>query len=180
MDYFISDMHFGHSNVIRLNNRPFKTVEEMNQFMINAWNSKVTDEDTVYILGDVSYRSEVDVVKLLKGLKGKKVLIVGNHDKKNLKNPAFRKCFEEICDMKTIILNNVRVVMCHYPLAEWDGYYREAYHVHGHIHNNTGIRAYEIVKSEPRALNAGVDIIGFAPATFEELIMLNKQFKESH
>jgi calcineurin-like phosphoesterase family protein len=180
MVYFIGDTHFGHSNVLRLCNRPFNNVEEMNQFIIDSWKSRVTNEDDVYILGDVAYKSQTDIVKILKSLPGKKHLVTGNHDRKNLKNQSFASCFVEVKDLQEIVLDNKRIILCHFPLGEWDGYYRGAYHIHGHIHNNTSIKVYQFLKQEERALNAGVDIINYAPATFEELVAYNQVFKSTH
>lgn len=80
--YFIADTHFGHDRIIEICNRPFADVEEMNAQLIQKWNNKVSDEDTVYILGDFCFKmSKQDAIKILKQLKGKKVLIRGNHDK---------------------------------------------------------------------------------------------------
>lgn len=180
MDYFISDLHFGHANIIKLNNRPFETVEEMNAVLINNWKNRVTASDDVYIIGDVSFKCSVDIVKILKGLPGKKHLIVGNHDKKNLKNPAFRDCFVEINEMQLLRYQDKTIVLCHYPLAEWDGYFRGFYHIYGHIHNNVSNKAYRIMKEEERALNAGCDITGYMPVTFDELVLCNESFKSIH
>ena len=101
MYYYIADTHFGHDNIRRLSNRPFDTIEEMDKTIISNWNSRVTDEDDVYILGDFSYKSE-DPISYLKQLKGYKHLIVGNHDGRLLKNPACKKYFVEIVDIKIV------------------------------------------------------------------------------
>ena len=79
MVYFIADMHLGHDNIIRLCGRPFKYVEDMDATIINNWNSRVKDEDTVYILGDIAFKSVSDPVQIIKKLKGHKILIKGNH-----------------------------------------------------------------------------------------------------
>ncbi len=79
MFFFIADTHFGHNAIIDLCHRPFKCVEEMDSFMIERWNEKVSHNDTVYIIGDLFYKHK-DPEKILKQLKGKKRLIVGNHD----------------------------------------------------------------------------------------------------
>ena len=68
MVYFIADMHLGHDNIIRLCGRPFKYVEDMDAAIINNWNSRVKDEDTVYILGDIAFKSVSDPVQILKKL----------------------------------------------------------------------------------------------------------------
>ena len=178
MNYYIADMHLGHTNIIRLCNRPFNDVNEMNETLISNWNSRVTDEDTVYVIGDFAYKSAEDPVKILKQLKGRKVLIEGNHDKGNLKNSAFRAEFDEIRSMKSIIDNDRRIVLCHYPIVEWDGYFKGAYLVYGHIHNNIKNRAYKVMKDEKLALNAGVEITGYMPVTFDELVKCNITFNE--
>lgn len=69
MNYYISDMHLGHKNVLKFDVRPFQSVEEMNETLIVNWNRKVTDADDIWILGDFCYRSEKDPSFYLKQLK---------------------------------------------------------------------------------------------------------------
>ena len=80
MDYFISDLHFGHKNVIRFCERPFKTVDEMNCEIVKRWNEKVTDGDRVYVPGDVFLCDIDEAACWIKQLNGYKILIKGNHD----------------------------------------------------------------------------------------------------
>lgn len=80
MNFYIADMHFGHKNVIRYDNRPFDSIEEMDKAMITLWNETVGDNDVVYILGDFSWYKEEKTAFILGCLKGHKVLIKGNHD----------------------------------------------------------------------------------------------------
>lgn len=174
--YFISDIHFGHTNVIRLSQRPFESIEEMDKEVIKNWNSRVKEEDTVYILGDFWYKGADNPVNYIRQLKGKKILIKGNHDTKALKNQVFLTYFEEIVDMKEIVLDGKHIVMCHYPLLEWNGYFRGSYMVYGHIHNNKP-KFSEYILQEDRLLNAGVDIVGFMPVNFNELVERNIEFK---
>lgn len=173
MNYYISDLHLGHYNIIKLCNRPFVSVEEMDETIINNWNSIVQDTDTVYIGGDFCYKSGKDPVEYLKRLNGKKHLCIGNHDKALLKNTAARKYFESIKDIYNIEDNGKRIVLCHYPMVEWDGFFRNSIHLFGHIHNNTGNVAYNIVKSIPNCYNIGADVLGFTPRTLEEIIRAN-------
>ena len=58
MIYYIADMHFGHKNVLRFDNRPFADTELMDEVLIHNWNERVTDEDTVYVLGDAFWKNE--------------------------------------------------------------------------------------------------------------------------
>ena len=108
MNYYIADTHFGHDNIRRLSNRPFETIEEMDNTIIDNWNSRVNDNDDIYILGDFSYKSE-DPILYLKQLIGRKHLIVGNHDGKLLKNPVCKNYFIEICDIKWLMIMERRL-----------------------------------------------------------------------
>ena len=89
MNYYIADTHLGHDNIRKLSNRPFNTVEEMDEVIINNWNRRVADNDDIYILGDFSYKGK-DPISYLKPLKGRKHLIVGNLDGKLLKSQIGR------------------------------------------------------------------------------------------
>lgn len=179
--FYIADPHFGHANIIRLNNRPFYNVDEMDKTMIKNWNSCIlSNNDIVYVVGDFAFKSANHPAGILEQLNGRKVLIKGNHDGKNLKDPAFRRNFEEICDRKIINDNNRMVVIDHFPLIEWDGFFRGSYLVYGHIHNNVTNYAYECMKKLDKALNAGVDINQFMPVTLDELIVNNQIFKSQN
>lgn len=177
MFYYIADTHFFHENIIRLCNRPFTDSREMNNYILDMWNKRVKPEDTVHIVGDVAYRNNPEeTIAFLKKLKGKKLLIEGNHDTKMLAIPEFRALFSEIDQMKLVYDNGQRVFLCHYPMVEWPGYFSGTCHVYGHIHNNTQNNAFRIVKDLPNAFNAGVDITGFTPMTLEELKEANRKF----
>lgn len=89
--YFIADPHFGHANMIKLANRPFKNLEEMDKILIKNWNNTVKPEDEIYIIGDFSWYTNLEKINsLLKKLNGKKFLITGNHDH-FLKNKNFNR-----------------------------------------------------------------------------------------
>ncbi len=131
MKYYISDLHIGHTNVIRYDNRPFENVEEMNKMLVRNWNSVINSTDEVYVLGDFAWKNALGV-EVLKQLKGRKFLIKGNHDKINEK---MEKYFEWIKDYAVIYDKQTKVVLFHYPIANWDGQYRGSVHLYGHIHN---------------------------------------------
>lgn len=180
MNFYISDLHLGHYNIINLSHRPFKTAEEMDEAIIANWNSVVGPEDDVYISGDFSFKSGKNPKKYLDRLNGKKHLIIGNHDGSVLKDPVCRRCFVEIKDRMEVKDGNRMVVIDHYPLVEWNGFYRGVVHFYGHIHNNVNNATYSIVKQIPNAYNIGADILGFTPRTFDEVIELNKKFFAEH
>lgn len=188
---FTSDLHLGHNTIIATCNRneetcgrSFSTIEEMNSFLIEKWNAKVNDDDDIYILGDLSYRSGVSVKTYLKQLKGRKHLIEGNHDYNWEKNIVdLTEFFVSVSKLEVIKIDNKMITLCHYPLLEWNGSRRAknqdtsiSWLIHGHIHNSRdGVFEY-IKENLPCALNAGVDINGFEPVTFEELLRNNNRW----
>ena len=80
MIYFTADLHFGHSNVISYENRPFQTVEEMDGALIQNWNRRVSPEDEIFILGDLTLKGPEKANAVLEQLQGRKYLVRGNHD----------------------------------------------------------------------------------------------------
>ena len=95
MIYFTADMHFNHKNIIRHCNRPFESVEEMNEVIIARFNAKVKQKDSLYILGDAVWGSADSANKIMKRLNGKKFLIRGNHDYRWVENQEFDKTMFE-------------------------------------------------------------------------------------
>lgn len=135
MNYYISDTHFGHANIINFDKRPFKNTEEMERELINRWNSVVTPADTTYILGDFCWsRDEDEWIRILQQLDGQKVLILGNHD---IHQPTtrLRKMFADIRDRKEITDNGKHVIMCHEPILLYKSSYDpKCYMLCGHVH----------------------------------------------
>ena len=83
MIYFTCDLHLGHRGIIEMKNRPFQNVEEMYRILVDNYNEVVHKNDTVYFLGDISHHTPIERVnELLSMMKGKKIHIKGNHDKK--------------------------------------------------------------------------------------------------
>ncbi|MDR3263550.1 MAG: hypothetical protein LBT30_04500 [Clostridiales bacterium] len=175
MIYYTADWHFGHANIIRLSNRPFTSVDEMDRALIANYNMVVTNADTVYILGDVSFRSFDEIKPILHKLKGTKHLILGNHDKGLRRNPDVTKYFASVSDILEIRDGANKVVLCHYPMLAWNGQFGGAANIFGHIHNNTGDSGFEALESL-NAYNAGVDVNGYMPVTFEELVKNKEKF----
>lgn len=165
MIYFTCDQHLGHPAIISMQNRPFRDVEDMNRMIINNYNSVVHKNDTVYILGDICHRLKVeDANDLISELKGRKILITGNHDKK-----YDVKLFEEIYDFKTVSLYGKYFALMHYPMLSWPKSHQGSYQLHGHIHARNdynqqnkmdGIRRYDV----------GVDANDFYPVSVEQII----------
>lgn len=134
-NYYIADLHFGHFNILRFDNRPYFTVNEMNTELINNWNSVVNEDDEVYILGDVSWGSMEKTLEILKQLKGKKYLIRGNHD--TIFHNSFKEFneFQWIKDYAEIKDNDRNIVLSHYPMPCYKNMMHGWYHLFGHIHS---------------------------------------------
>ena len=171
MIYYISDLHLGHENIIRLCNRPYKTLDEMQADIITKWNTKIKKDDTVYILGDMFFKQKNNqyVIQTLNKLNGNKILIKGNHDQflNVIGNVYFY--FQKVTDYMKIQDNGRQVILFHYPIEEWDGFFRGSYHLYGHVHNNS-----KDLDSISRRYNVGVDVNNFYPMTLDELIERNK------
>lgn len=144
MNYFIADLHFycksqTNDGNVNYDNRPFADLDEMHDVMLRRWNAKVTNGDTVYILGDISMRGRNDaLIALVAQLKGKKVLVKGNHD--DVSDYRYRQLFEEIVDYKELCENingkGYKLCLMHYPILMWNGQHRGAILLYGHNHNS--------------------------------------------
>lgn len=139
MNYYIADCHFGHAAVLRFDNRPFDSVEEMEKIMVLNWNSVVKPGDTVYILGDFCWGKADDWMRILRRLKGNKVLIKGNHDLKQFPSELLKQ-FADIKDYKEIVDNGYsnfgrKVILSHYPIPFFKHSNNNRYFMlHGHVH----------------------------------------------
>ena len=182
MNYYISDLHFDHKNVIRFDVRPFADVDEMDAELIRQWNDKVTDSDHVYVVGDLCFQNGRQEQWYVKQLKGHKHLILGNHDIKIQNNDEAMSHFESVGQIKIIKDGEKDIVLCHFPLASWPMENHGFWHIYGHVHGNreSGGRADAIkyMRYKEHALNAGCMLNGFAPASFEELIINIQSFWE--
>lgn len=183
MIYFTSDLHLGHNSVIALCHRPFSSTEEMDETLIANWNAKVKGNDKVYIVGDLIWDGK-RAEEYLSRLRGKKVLIVGNHDGGMLSRIDVGKYFVSVSKYAEESIESRNITLCHYPLLEWknsriEGSVRMGFDVFGHVHNNVHRADYMPVLCRPTALNAGVDVNGFAPVTFGEMMKNNSVFKHA-
>lgn len=173
--FFTSDLHLGHKNVIRFDNRPFSSVEEMDREIIARWNRKVSANDTVYVLGDVSWYNLEKTKQLVSSLNGHKFLICGNHDRITPSNPCG---FESVVKYKELNLpGNVHVVLSHYPIPLFNRHHYGAYMLYGHVHNSHEWNIVESWKADLQRLdincnlyNVGAMIWNYEPVTLEEIV----------
>jgi calcineurin-like phosphoesterase family protein len=165
--YITSDLHLGHKNIQKFcpaTRGHYTDVDHMNEEMVREWNEVVNPEDLVYILGDVAFLPAPKAVHFLKRMNGRKILVEGNHDRKQLKDNSFRACFEEIHQYLRLHYNGTMVVLFHYPVAEWDQMHRGSIHFHGHLHGNpSGLERY-------RCRDMGYDATGQIAMLMEDAI----------
>lgn len=181
MNYFIADQHVGHENVLKFDNRKWTDIRVHDQELMKRWNDTVGMEDTVYILGDISWMNSTKTIEYFKQLNGSKVLLRGNHDGKLLRNRELQALFQEICDYKELDLGNGKgLVLCHYPIPCFKNHYYGWYHFYGHVHNSWEENMMQHVRKEMEELydvpcnmfNVGAmkDYMDYTPRTFEEII----------
>ncbi|MBC8103923.1 MAG: metallophosphoesterase family protein [Cytophagales bacterium] len=176
--FFTSDTHFFHENIIRLCDRPFSRVEEMEEAIISRWNAKISKSDLVYHLGDFALKCTPEQARgVVKRLNGQIILIRGNHEKvaDQIKDAfAAVKDYDEISIPDLDAPNGKRkVVLLHYAMRVWNGSHHGSYHLYGHSHGS--------LPDDPNALafDVGVDCWDFAPLSYEEVktVMSGKTWK---
>ena len=174
--FFTSDTHFGHENIIKWCNRPYSSVQEMNEALIENWNSTIGPEDTIFHLGDFAFGGSGLWKDVASKLNGKKHLIVGNHDEKNLKD-GFRYLFESINWQLKIRVENRAIYLNHVPFLCYGGTYRSpesaVWQFHGHTHEMQGENLGEdyprLQYRFPFQYDVGVDFNNYKPISFTEL-----------
>ena len=130
--YVTSDLHFNHTNILKMG-RPFATIEEHNNYIIDQFNSVVGKDDLVYILGDLGFTPLKNLEPLVRRLNGRKILVLGNHDKGKIgeyRNMGFIEVYDHP------VYFSWATILSHSPLKEaFDNPY--VFNVHGHLHNST-------------------------------------------
>jgi calcineurin-like phosphoesterase family protein len=167
MIYATSDLHIGHKNVLKHDNRPFKNIEEHDNTLISNWNSLISDKDTVYVLGDFFwYKDEYLIDRVLQRLNGAIHIVLGNHDTKLEKEPI-RKRFESISPLKVIKIDKqTHLTLCHYQMATWyKSHYPGSYHLFGHSHGN-------MKPLSKKALDVGIMTNSYFPYSLDKIMKI--------
>ena len=178
--YVTSDTHFGHANVIKYSNRPYAHVDEMDEALIENWNSRVKPTDTIFHLGDFSFK---DPAQYLRRLQGKIIYLPGNHDQMFYKNKSLLDRFENAAMLHEVTkrIDGVKfnltceikyddgnrgglIVLNHYANLVWNKSHHGAIHLHGHSH---GSLKYP---KEMRAMDVGVDPMGYFPIRLDDAV----------
>ena len=151
MIYLTSDNHFWHQNISRFQPESrgnFKTIEGLNEAMVEKWNDTVSEGDTVWTLGDFSFGSHDKSESIFSRLNGSINLVKGNHDywvaKKDL-----HKYFQSIQDYKELKFEGFKFVLFHYPIHEWNGAHHGSLHLHGHTHGS--------FQNRGKSMDVGID-----------------------
>lgn len=184
MNYYISDLHIGHANVIRYDHRPFSDLNEMHETIITNWNRAVTPNDTVYILGDFIWGKEKNWPSYLELLAGSKVLIRGNHDPKQF-GKATEQYFQDIRDYMEITDGDKHMILCHYPIPfHHYGFAGKCWMLYGHVHTTGEYEYLEKLRGDikagwkqqgdprPNFVNVGCMMpwMNYTPRTLEEIL----------
>ncbi|MBP3265899.1 MAG: metallophosphoesterase family protein [Clostridiales bacterium] len=184
MNYYISDTHFCHKNIMRYDSRPWNDVVEMELDMIDWWNAKVSDNDDIYIIGDFCWGDANDWKRILPKLKGRKHLILGNHDAKALREDVSSLFAEKPTHYKEIKDGEYKIVMSHYPMISYhndtDANTLMFYgHVHGTLEFDAVMESVKTMKECCRAValdyrgrlyNCWCGLYGWTPATLMEIL----------
>lgn len=161
--WFTSDTHFGHANIIKFCNRPFKDVREMDEALIANWNKCVKHEDHVYHLGDFSFeRNPAGTATRLNGIKH---LIRGNHDKQRHIN-AISPYFAWIKDVFELSVGKNKFWLSHFAHRAWRHNYKGVIHLYGHSHGT--------LEDYGKSTDVGVDAWNFAPVHIETILAMMK------
>jgi len=162
--FFTSDLHLGHSNIIKYCDRPFKVQNEMNEVIIKNYNDLVKPEDTVYFLGDIAFMSNVKAAWMVNRLNGTKILVRGNHDKNHNKMKTFG--FVDSSHELTINTDYGTIYMRHVPNET----YQEGLHFCGHVHTKW--------RFNRNIVNVGVDVWDFKPVLLEDIINEYNKYRD--
>lgn len=157
--WVISDTHFYHSKILGYCQRPFETVEEMNEVLIKNWNSVINEDDIVYVLGDFCFGNKEMLREIVSQLKGRKILILGNHDR--LTKGAYLDVGFETVTKNPIIVDG-DFILSHHPLQ---GDLGRFYNIHGHKHKLPSEAQFS-----PKHFDIGVDDHNFFPHNLDTVI----------
>lgn len=172
MDWFSSDFHFGHNNIIKYCNRPFDSVESMNSAILTEVNTKVKPSDTLYYLGDLCMdHNFTQWAKWIEQIKCQNIYyLLGNHEPDDL-----QKIYDDGGCPKNIVwlgdylqpkCSGKRIVLFHYPIESWNGSHKGVYHLHSHSHKELPTSA------TMRRMDVGVDCHNMKVLSLDEVLKI--------
>jgi len=182
--FITSDHHFNHFNIIKYCNRPFSNIGEMNNTLVNNWNSVVTDKDIVFHLGDFCFGDRKEWRKWINQLSFSQIhLIQGNHDRLS---DIPSEMFSSVNDMMMLTVEDeeldsgkMSLFLCHYCMVAWPGQWRGVTHCFGHSHTSPYSNKQKDVDYIGRrplpSYDVGVDNNNFTPVSYDELKIIFTQ-----
>jgi len=165
--FYTSDLHLGHSNIIKYCNRPFRDAGHMDAVIIANWNSIVTNNDTIYCLGDFSFGNHAPY---LSRLNGKKILIKGNHDK----NPSITDGWDEVHSYLEIRDAGKHITLCHYKMEVFNKSHHGSLQFYGHSHGQ--------LPGNDQQTDVGVDAWEFFPVPLQDIerrLKISKPYRQT-
>lgn len=175
LTFFTSDTHFGHANIIKLCSRPFKDVEEMNEKLVENWNKVVPENGTVFHLGDFAFGGSTLWNSIIPRLNGRIYLILGNHDRKNIRQGYMDK-FVDVVPQMQIDIEGRSVYLNHYPFLCYGGSWRSSeqavFQLFGHLHlnpNSSGADSSRVNICFPYQYDVGVDLNNYTPISWKQV-----------
>ena len=170
--FFTADTHFFHGRIIELCNRPFHSVEEMNEALITNWNRVVPCDGVVFHLGDFAFGGPDEWNSILDRLNGEIHLILGNHDMRMARTEVMDR-FSEVTLQKIISVDGRNILLNHYPFLCYSGENRGEWQLFGHIHsgehNDSGADIPRLRHLFRTQYDVGVDNNRFTPLSYGEL-----------
>lgn len=173
--FFTSDLHFGHKNIIKYDNRPFSNITDMDTTIIKNWNNKVQATDSVYILGDISWYNATKTADIINQLNGHKILIIGNHETKL--SPIVKACFDSIKSYAEIHEDGKTLILSHYPIHFYNHQFHGAIMLYGHVHNSESEQLVQRFKIKAvqcnipcNMYNVGIMHWNYEPVTLNEIL----------
>lgn len=163
--FFTSDTHFWHTNAIKYCNRPFESVEQMNDVLIINWNSIVGKDDTVFHLGDFAFCGPTKIKEIKEQLNGNIILIKGNHDYNST-----LKLFDEVYPQIHINIEDKSIYLNHFPFASFP---ENCYQLFGHLHLHKGINLKNSIALSSRQYDVGVDNNNYRPVSWSKIKEIN-------
>lgn len=183
MNYYIGDLHLGHDNCIHFDNRPFQSVDEMDEAIIQNWNGRVTSEDTVYILGDAFFKNEERSIRTIERLNGHKHLIRGNHDRVHGKLANYWESIQYYLELDDKVDDEkIHLILCHFAMPFYNRGHYGSVMLYGHVHSSREWIMLEKWKRELwemeipcNMINVGcmMDYMGYTPRTAKEILAAN-------
>lgn len=164
MIHFVSDTHFGHHNIIKYCDRPWDTVDEMNEGLIDNWNNVVKPDDDVYHLGDFCMGG-TRPRDWLRRLNGRVHLIRGNHDP-HVKDQGFASV-QDYLELR--VKGYRRIILLHFPMLRWNASHKGTWHLFGHVHGKLTTKFDRLTLEDSLAMDAGVDCHDYYPISIERV-----------